>query len=104
MVASIVATFMIVLTLITIFIPFKFDNEISSVLYYGYEDLEVTESVIKKNNFYNFGHYSMRLRFLTIDIESISKDKVVWSSPIEYNFPAYHIARALYLVHLTFSE
>lgn len=55
----------------------------SDIQYYGYEDLEVEESVIKKGNFYNFGHYSLRFRFLTLDIESVAKDKVVWSSPIE---------------------
>lgn len=77
------AIIMVGVTIITLFIPFKFDREISSVLYYGYEDLEVEKDVIKKGNFYNFGYYSLRMRYLTLDIESIGKDKVVWSSPIE---------------------
>jgi hypothetical protein len=79
-----VVVVMVLAFLASVFIPNKFDSEINGILYHGYSDLTFDEALLQKGNYYNFGHYSLRIRFLTIDIESIARDKVVWSSPIEY--------------------
>jgi hypothetical protein len=52
----------IVLIVALLCIPNKFDKEILSIQYFGYEDLDISEDVLQKGKYYNFGHFSLYLR------------------------------------------